>query len=48
VRLTFDDPQSVPLRVGMTGSVAVDTEPPGFLSRVTRIWHKVIAWLYYL
>jgi multidrug resistance efflux pump len=48
VRLTLDDPQSVPLRVGMTGSVAVDTEPPGFLSRVTRIWHKVIAWLYYL
>jgi multidrug resistance efflux pump len=48
VRLTLDDPESVPLRVGMTGSVAVYTEPKGALNRVTRFWHKVIAWLYYL
>jgi multidrug resistance efflux pump len=48
VRLTLDDPGSVPLRVGMTGSVAVYTEPKGRLNEITRLWHKVIAWLYYL
>jgi multidrug resistance efflux pump len=48
VRLTLDDPESVPLRVGMTGSVAVYTEPQGPLNDVTRFWHRVIAWLYYL
>jgi hypothetical protein len=32
----------------MTGSVAVYTEPNGTLNKVTRFWHKVIAWLYYL
>jgi multidrug efflux system membrane fusion protein len=48
VRLILDHPQSVPLRVGMTGSVAVYTEPDGVLNDVTRFWHQVIAWLYYL
>jgi multidrug resistance efflux pump len=48
VRLSLDDPESVPLRVGMTGSVVVYTEPKGVLVDVTRFWHKVIAWLYYL
>ena len=48
VRLTLDDPTSVPLRVGMTGSVAVYPESTGTLNRVTRFWHKVLAWLYYL
>jgi multidrug resistance efflux pump len=48
VRLILDDPESVPLRVGMTGSVAVYTEPEGVLNHVTHFWHKVIAWLYYL
>jgi multidrug resistance efflux pump len=48
VRLSLDDPGSVPLRVGMTGSVAVYTETEGTLNRVTRFWHKLIAWLYYL
>jgi multidrug resistance efflux pump len=48
VRLTLDDPESVPLRVGMTGSVVVYTEPEGALNAVTRAWHRVIAWLYYL
>jgi multidrug resistance efflux pump len=48
VRLTLDDPGSVPLRVGMTGSVAVYTEPEGLLNDVTRVWHQVLAWLYYL
>ncbi len=48
VRLTLDDPESVPLRVGMTGSVAVYTEREGWLNDVTHVWHKVITWLYYL
>ncbi len=48
VRLALDDPESVPLRVGMTGSVAVYTEPEGWLNEVTRFWHKVICWLYYI
>jgi multidrug resistance efflux pump len=48
VRLTLDDPESVPQRVGMTGSVAVYTEPEGALNDITRAWHQVIAWLYYL
>jgi multidrug resistance efflux pump len=48
VRLTLDDPESVPLRVGMTGSVAVYTEPEGFLNGVTEFLHQVIARLYYL
>jgi multidrug resistance efflux pump len=48
VRLTLDDPEAVPLRVGMTGSVAVYTEPEGVLNDITRWWHQVIAWLYHL
>jgi len=48
VRLALDDPQSVPLRVGMTGSVAVYTEPEGVLNEITRFWHQVIARLYHL
>jgi multidrug resistance efflux pump len=48
VRLTIDDPESVPLRVGMTGSAAVYTEPQGALNDITRFWHQVIAWLYHL
>jgi multidrug resistance efflux pump len=48
VRLTLDQPQSVPLRVGMTGSVAVYTEPEGVLNEVTGSWHQVISWLYHL
>jgi multidrug resistance efflux pump len=48
VRLALDDPQSVPLRVGMTGSAAVYTEPEGVLNDVTRFWHQVIARLYHL
>jgi multidrug resistance efflux pump len=47
VRLTVDDPESVPLRVGMTASATVYTEPEGMLNRVTRNWHQVIAWLYH-
>lgn len=48
VRLTLDNQESVPLRVGMTGSAAVYTEPEGLLNPVTRFYHQVIAWLYYL
>lgn len=48
VRLVVDNPDSVPLRVGMTGSVVVYTAPDGLLNPVTRFWHTVIAWLYYL
>ena len=48
VRLTLDNPASVPMRVGMTGSVAVYTEPEGALNDITRFWHKAIAWLNHL
>jgi multidrug resistance efflux pump len=48
VRLTLDDVGALPLRVGMTGSVAVYTDPEGPLNPVTRVWHMVIAWLYHL
>jgi multidrug resistance efflux pump len=48
VRLILDDPGSVPMRVGMTGSVAVYTEPEGVLNDVTGVWHEGIAWLYHL
>jgi multidrug resistance efflux pump len=48
VRLALEDGASVPLRVGMTGSVAVYTEPEGILNDITDSWHQVIAWLYYL
>ena len=48
VRLKLDDPEALPLRVGMTGSVAVYTEPHGVINRVTGFWHQVISWLYHL
>jgi multidrug resistance efflux pump len=48
VRLTLDDPEALPLRVGMTGSVVVYTEPRGVLNDITNFWHEVIAWLYHL
>ncbi len=48
VRLTLDDPLALPLRVGMTGSVAIYTEDHGPLNAVTEAWHQVISWLYYL
>jgi multidrug resistance efflux pump len=48
VRLSLDDPEALPLRVGMTGSVAIYTDPEGALNPITRTWHKVIAWLYHL
>jgi multidrug resistance efflux pump len=48
VRLNLDDPEATPLRVGMTGSVTVYTEPEGVLNDITGAWHHVIAWLYHL
>jgi multidrug resistance efflux pump len=48
VRLALDEPDAVPLRVGMTGSVVVYTESGGVLNDVTDCWHRVLAWLYYL
>jgi multidrug resistance efflux pump len=48
VRLVLDDPDAVELRVGMTGSVSVYTEPAGGLNDITRFWHQLLAWLYYL
>ena len=48
VRLALDGAESVPMRVGMTGSVAVYTEPGGVLNHITSAWHHVIAWLYHL
>lgn len=48
VRLVLEEPDAVPLRVGMTGSVSVYTEPEGVLNDITRAVHQVIAWLYYL
>jgi multidrug resistance efflux pump len=48
VRLALDQPESVPLRVGMTGSVVVYTEPEGVLNDVTTFFHQLVAWLYYL
>ena len=48
VRLVLEEPEAVPLRVGMTGSVSVYTEPEGPLRALTRALHQVVAWLYYL
>jgi multidrug resistance efflux pump len=48
VRVILDDPGLVPMRVGMTGSVAVYTQPEGALNHITNFWHHVIAWLYHL
>jgi multidrug resistance efflux pump len=51
VRLTLDDPENVNLRVGMTGSVSVYTEPTeerGVVPRVTEGLHRILSWLYYL
>jgi multidrug resistance efflux pump len=48
VRLALDDPTLVPMRVGMTGSVAVYTGSGVLLNPITGIWHRVIAWLYHL
>jgi multidrug resistance efflux pump len=48
VRLVLEETESVPLRVGMTASVSVYTQPEGRLHEVTRALHQLVAWLYYL
>ncbi len=48
VRLALDHPESIAMRVGMTGSVAVYTQPDAVINPVTACWHHVIAWLYHL
>ncbi len=48
VRLVLEEAESVPLRVGMTGSVSVYTEPEGRMHEITRAIHQLLAWLYYL
>jgi multidrug resistance efflux pump len=48
VRLALNQSESVPLRVGMTGSVVVYTESEGMLNDITAFFHRLIAWLYYL
>lgn len=48
VRLVLDDPQDVPMRVGMTACVSVYPESGGLLGPITRALHHVVSWLYYL
>jgi multidrug resistance efflux pump len=48
VRLVLDDPEGVPLRVGMTCSVSVYTNPEERLNPVTQGIHRLLAWFYYL
>jgi multidrug resistance efflux pump len=48
VRLVLDENEAIPLRVGMTGSVSVYTDPEGRLHEITRGLHQLVAWLYYL
>ncbi|MBL8795081.1 MAG: efflux RND transporter periplasmic adaptor subunit, partial [Planctomycetia bacterium] len=48
VRLELTDAQAPPLRVGMTASVSVYTEPEGMLNDLTTAWHRVLSWFYYL
>jgi multidrug resistance efflux pump len=48
VRLVLDDPQELPMRVGMTASVSVYTDSSGLLRPLTRALHRVVSWLYYL
>lgn len=48
VRLTLDDPDAAPLRVGMTGSVSVYTESDDRLNPITAAIHHIISWIYYL
>jgi multidrug resistance efflux pump len=48
VRLVLDPGEVVPLRVGMTGSVSIYTEDESLFNDITRAWHRVVSWLYYL
>jgi multidrug resistance efflux pump len=48
VRLELDDPPPVPLRVGMTASATVYTEPDRRVNGVTKAFHRILSWLYFL
>ncbi len=48
VRLDLDDSPPVPLRVGMTGSVSVYVKPYHPLNLVTKAFHRILSWLYFL
>lgn len=48
VRLDLNEPQEVPMRVGMTASVSVYTESSGILRPLTSALHRLLSWLYYL
>jgi len=48
VRLELEDPEEVPMRVGMTACVSVYTEETVVLGPLTRLWHHIVSWLYYL
>jgi multidrug resistance efflux pump len=48
VRLALDDPQALPLRVGMTSTISVYTDPDCPLNPVTEAVHQFLAWLDYL
>lgn len=48
VRLTLDEDEPADLRVGMTATVSVYTDPDHRLNRVTQKLHQVLAWLDYL
>jgi multidrug resistance efflux pump len=48
VRLTLDDPRAVPLRVGMTATTSIYTDPQNPLNPVTEGVHQFLSWLDYL
>jgi multidrug resistance efflux pump len=48
VRLALGDPGALPLRVGMTATVSVCTEPDNPLNPVTEAVHRILSWLDYL
>ncbi len=48
VRFELDNPEDVPMRVGMTACVSVYTESTVVLGPLTRVLHHIVSWLYYL
>ena len=48
VRLELDEAPSIPLRVGMTGSVSVYVYEYQPVNVVTRALHHLVSWLYFL
>ncbi|MBX3411191.1 MAG: HlyD family secretion protein [Pirellulales bacterium] len=48
VRLALEEPPTIPLRVGMTGSVSIYVRPDHSLNAITRGLHRLLAWFYYL